>query len=101
MKIWLDDIRPAPDGWYRTYTVEQTLELLKTKSVQALSLDNDLGNGLKEGYVVVDKLEEWVYFDSTFPIPEIVVHSSNASRKEYMNRVIYKLETIRQQQIAE
>lgn len=45
MKIYLDDIREAPEGWIRTMTVDATFELLKYNKVEALSLDNDLGSG--------------------------------------------------------
>lgn len=101
MRIYMDDLRPTPVGWDRTYTVEETIELLKTRKVLELSLDNDLGEGLKEGYHVLDWLEEAVYNDKTFPIPDIAVHSSNASRVEYMRRAIYNIVRIRQQQMSE
>ena len=42
MRVWLDDIRNAPGGWTRTYTVAQTLELLRTGQVCEISLDYDL-----------------------------------------------------------
>jgi hypothetical protein len=100
MKVFLDDMRPTPVGWVRTYTVEETMALLETRQVEYLSLDNDLGMGFTEGYVVMDRLEEMVYLDHSFPIPEITVHSSNLARKDYMNQVIRKLNLIRQQQIG-
>jgi hypothetical protein len=103
IKLYLDDVRETPEGWFRVYTIDQVFYWLQSRRVTHMSLDNDLGHldPKTEGFNVLDRLEEWVYFDSTFPIPEITVHSSNASRKEYMNRVIRKLEAIRQQQIAE
>lgn len=101
MKVFLDDIRDTPQGWIRTFTVEQTIEILKTRQVLELSLDNDLGEGLLEGHKVLDFLEEQVYTDSTFPIPEITVHSSNASRVSYMFRAMKNIWKIRQQQIAD
>lgn len=99
MKVFLDDVRDTPEGWVRTFTVEQTMELLKTRQVVALSLDNDLGEGLKEGYCVIDLLEEMIYNDPTFPIPQMTVHSSNASRMEYMQRAFRNIERIRQLQL--
>jgi hypothetical protein len=98
MKVFLDDERETPDGWERTRTVEKTLILLRTKEVTHLSLDNDLGEGLLEGYCVLDTLEEIVYNDPTFPIPDITVHSANASRVEYMQRAIQNIWKIRQDQ---
>lgn len=99
MKVFLDDERDTPEGWTRTYTVEETLSLLETKQVTELSVDNDLGENIPEGYKVLDTLEEWVHFDPSFPIPIITVHSSNASRVQSMKQAIANLERKRQQQI--
>lgn len=100
MKIYMDDARETPKGWTRTYTVEETIAALLTRTCTHLSLDNDLGENQKEGYKVLDWLEETVYNDSTFPMPEVTVHSSNASRVEYMHRVLRSIERIRQQQVG-
>lgn len=96
----MDDRRETPEGWTRTYNVEDTLRMLGTCQVTHLSLDNDLGEGQPEGYVVLDRLEEWVYDDPTFPVPIITIHSSNAARAPVMRQVAAKLEAIRQQQIG-
>jgi hypothetical protein len=100
MRIYMDDARDTPTGWERTYTVEETIAKLETRQVTHLSLDNDLGEGMQEGYKVLDWLEEQVYHDMHFPMPEVTVHSSNASRVIYMHRVLKSIERIRQQQIG-
>jgi hypothetical protein len=100
IKVYMDDERATPVGWYRTYTVEQTIEQLKTRQVSHLSLDNDLGVGFQEGYKVLDWLEEEVHDDHSFPIPEITIHSSNEGRKPYMKLALQKIQQIRQQQIG-
>lgn len=100
MMIYMDDDRQTPDGWYRTYRVEDTIYWLQSRRVTHLSLDNDLGEGRQEGYKVIDWLEETVYFDKTFPLPEITVHSANASRADYMRRAAANIERIRQQQVG-
>jgi hypothetical protein len=99
-KIYMDDERVTPEGWSRTYTVEETIMALETRNVTHLSLDNDLGEGNQEGYNVIDWLEETVYFDKTFPLPIITIHSANASRVDYMKRAVFSIERIRQQQIG-
>ena len=96
MKVYMDDERETPEGWVRTYDVETTIQCLKTREVTDLSLDNDLGEGQEEGYKVVDWLEETVYFDDTFPMPTVTVHSANASRVQYMRRALEAIERIRQ-----
>lgn len=100
MKIYMDDARETPLGWHRTYTVAETIAALRTRTVTHLSLDNDLGEGQPEGYKVIDWLEETIYNDSSFPMPETTVHSSNASRVEYMQRALRNIERIRQQQVG-
>ena len=100
MMIYMDDLRETPRGWTRTYTVQETKTALLTRTVTHLSLDNDLGEGLEEGYKVLDWLEETIYNDHTFPLPIITVHSANASRVEYMHRAIKSIDRIRQQQVG-
>lgn len=100
MRIYMDDARDTPHGWTRTYTVEETLTMLESRMVTFLSLDNDLGEGQPEGYKVLDWLEEQVYTDPSFPIPTVTIHSSNASRVEYMQRALRSIERIRQQQVG-
>jgi len=100
MKIYMDDARETPNGWTRTYTVAETIAALLTCKVTHLSLDNDLGEDELEGYKVLDWLEETVYNNMHFPLPEVTIHSSNASRVEYMHRALKSIERIRQQQIG-
>jgi hypothetical protein len=100
IKVYLDDERKTPEEWQRTYTVEETIECLKTRKVTFLSLDNDLGEGFQEGYKVLDWLEETVYNDVSFPIPVVTIHSANASRVQYMKRALQAIERIRQQQVG-
>lgn len=100
IKVYLDDERNTPEGWVRTFTVAQTILELESRQVSHLSLDNDLGEGLQEGYKVLDWLEEVVYNDVTFPLPVITIHSVNASRVQYMMLAAKKIERIRQQQIG-
>ena len=102
MMVYLDDERQTPDGWVRTYSVEETNALLRTRQVTHLSLDNDLGSldPKTEGFNVINYLDELVNDDPTFPIPVITVHSSNASRAQSMRLGIQRLEKIRRQQIG-
>jgi hypothetical protein len=100
MKIYLDDERITPSDWLRTYTVAETVKLLETRQVTHLSLDNDLGENQPEGYKVLDWLEETIFYDKTFPMPEISIHSANAARVEYMKLAAKNIERIRQEQVG-
>lgn len=42
MKLWLDDIRPAPEGWYWARSAQAAIGLLSTGEVTHISLDYDL-----------------------------------------------------------
>jgi len=44
MKLWLDDMRPAPIGWLHAKTVAEAIELCeRNPQVEKMSLDHDLG----------------------------------------------------------
>jgi len=66
MKVYLDDIRPCPEGWVLARSYEEAVELLKTGLVTEISLDHDLGEyypGVvaRSGYNVACWIEEAVY----------------------------------------
>jgi len=79
LKIYLDDERKTPDGFRRTYTVSETIQLLMINNgkVHTLSLDNDLGIGVREGREVMKWIEEQAYFNTLKPIPYLIIHTDN------------------------
>jgi hypothetical protein len=78
MKVYLDDIRNPPLGWIRTYSVDETIQLLTTGEVTHLSLDHDLGiaSEVGTGYDVLKWIEERLVTNNFNP-PEIEIHSDN------------------------
>ncbi len=42
MKLFVDDIRPAPEGWTRARSVTEAIRILATMAVEAVSLDHDI-----------------------------------------------------------
>lgn len=97
MKVYLDDRRPAPDGWLRTFTVAETINTLKYYPVSELSLDHDLGRfGIKDGKEekgihVLDWIYEQVVLFGYIP-PKIYIHSDNASGVQYMKLLLDRIE---------
>lgn len=93
VNIFLDDLRDAPLDFIRTHTVEETIDIIRdNNNIGILSLDNDLGVDLTEGYKVLDWIEEQFYTNPNFQLPQkIIVHSSNAAARGRMERVIQKL----------
>ncbi|WP_338000106.1 MULTISPECIES: cyclic-phosphate processing receiver domain-containing protein [unclassified Aliivibrio] len=96
MKVYLDDCRPTPSGWTRTYTPQQTIDILRTHNVTALSLDHDLGDdeGIGTGYTVLLWIEEHVVIHGYEPPSIISIHSSNPSARSKMLAAIETLEML-------
>ena len=80
MRVWLDDIRPAPNGWIHVKTAPECIELLKGGKVTHISLDHDLGMdnwvSPNNGYDVAKWIEENAYNGSLNKI-KCRVHTQN------------------------
>ena len=89
MKLWLDDERPAPDGWVRETHAADAMIQLADRQVTHLSLDHDLGpESAGTGYDVCRWLEETVANDPTFPMPVVTLHTANPVGRQNMQRVL-------------
>lgn len=98
-KLWLDDIRPKPDDelgvkwlWYKT-AEDMMVDLCsylnwqpQSNQIELISLDNDLGENMTEGYKVLDWLETW---EITIPFA-IHIHTSNPVARERMRAIIQR-----------
>ena len=51
MKLWVDDIRPAPKGWYQAHSVNVAKEMILAnwENIEILSIDYDSGDYNKFG----------------------------------------------------
>jgi hypothetical protein len=92
--VWLDDVRPAPEGWTWVGWPEEAIELLKTGGVVELSLDHDLGDDARTGYDVLVWIEEQVALHGYVP-PKIVLHTANSVGRERMQRALESIERLR------
>src|SRR6266699_158061 len=105
MRVYLDDVRKAPNKWTRTHTAGETIELLKTGEVTHLSLDHDLGirpEGPGDtGYAVLAFLEQEVGHGRWHdPLPELSVHSANPPAHDRMLQAIESIRRLYEQQFA-
>lgn len=84
MKIWLDDVRPAPPGWFWVKEAETLISFLAygVHLVDHISLDHDLGEDCLTGMAVVDFLLD-VHNDGSLTVD---VHSANIPAAERMDR---------------
>jgi hypothetical protein len=44
LRLWVDDKRPAPDGWLHVKTASDAIAVLSAREVHELALDHDLGH---------------------------------------------------------
>lgn len=71
MKLWVDDERPAPDGWEWARDVQDAIAYLENFNVTEISFDHDLGER-EDAYV----LAKWMCYNEKVPA-KIIVHSRN------------------------
>jgi len=98
MKIWLDDLRLAPNGWIHVYWPEEAIELMRANRVTQISLDHDLGDDNRgTGYDVILWIERSVTIDEIKP-PIIFVHSADVSARKKMEAAMRKINQLTLQQ---
>ena len=102
MKVFLDDERTTPDGWYRTYAPHQMIEMLKSGMVTHISLDHDLGEvyGDVTGYDVILWIEEQVVCDDFKP-PHILIHTSNPSARLKMQAGVQQIRKLHYERVED
>ncbi len=93
MKLWLDDCRPAPEGWIHTRTAWEAIDRLRSGQVDEMSLDYDLGSsGEGTGLDVV----QWLVLareggrEECIP-SKIAVHSRHAAGARKMAEVLQSI----------
>jgi hypothetical protein len=87
MKIWVDDIRPAPEGWVWFESSDAVIHFLKfckrqMLTVHEMSLDHDLGGEDTTRYVVL-----WMREADFWP-EQVYVHSANYVGVEWLEGMI-------------
>lgn len=92
MRVWLDDVRPAPEGWVWAKTYLEAKRLLETGLVTHLSLDHDLGQGSdgKPDLTGYD-LCRWMRDANEWPTECIAIHSWNPVGAKRMRDLIQEV----------
>jgi hypothetical protein len=101
VRVYLDDMRPVPDGWVGVRWPDEAIALLATGRVTDLSLDHDLGDDARgTGYTVVLSVEEAVATRGFRP-PRITVHTANPSARQKMLLGVRNIERLADRNAAE
>lgn len=109
-RLWLDDMRPAPDGWLWVKNIEDAKRYLAAGQVECASLDHDLGacatcmNGCtpeqwleSTGYRSMPNCEHfgtgyqlvcWMEETGHWPLDKPRVHSANPAGRARMQQAI-------------
>ena len=99
MKLWIDDVRPAPPGYVWARSVDGAKDLILVYSehidfdnnivdcIELIDIDHDAGNYVKRGGDYI-KLLEWL--EETGRNYPIRLHSMNPVGIQNMRRVIIK-----------
>lgn len=88
MKLWIDDIRPAPDGWEWVKCTNDAIYCIKNYDIELISIDHDAGDYYAYGgdfIKVLDFMEE----NQINNIP-IHVHSMNPVGAGNMKFIIHR-----------
>ncbi len=73
MKLWVDDVRPAPEGWVWAKTLKEALDHYTSQKWDEISFDHDLG--LEDSRELATIIEENAYYGGK--PPKWHVHSAN------------------------
>lgn len=93
MKLWIDDVRPAPEGYFWCKSVNQAkgwieaseAHLSSLASFELIDIDHDAGNYAYDGGDYI-KLLDWL--EETGRNYPIHIHSMNPVGVENMRRII-------------
>lgn len=82
IKVYVDDIRQAPEGWTLVRTISEAIRILTTQYVEALSLDHDVMYVKSDGITYAPAEEDFAsiaYVVRLLPKPPrtVYVHSAN------------------------
>ena len=87
MKVWLDDLRPAPEGyiWCKSVNEAKRIIVSAEKSISVIDCDHDLGDFAYDGGDGI-KLLDWLAERETFYPVEI--HTANPVGRANMERIL-------------
>ena len=89
IRIWLDDLRPAPEGYIWSRSVNEAKRLIGSlgadRKITVIDCDHDLGDYASDGGDGI-KLLDWLAENERFY--PIALHTMNPVGRENMRRLI-------------
>ena len=90
MKIWLDDLRVAPEGDETVESVNEAIELIEkceknNELIEVLDLDHDLGDYAYDGGEAIKLLDYLAERETFYPVE---IHTANPVGRENMYRML-------------
>ena len=108
MKLWVDDMRPAPDGYVWCKSVNEAKNVITDNNakfvqswksgnpddslhIELISLDHDAGDYVNDGGDYIKLLDwlEWLY-DGKGTYTKFHIHSMNPVGRENMRAIIQR-----------
>lgn len=92
MKLWVDDVRPAPKGYFHCKTVHYAISMILLQEslndpIEVIDIDHDAGDYVSEGGDYI-KLLDWL--EETGRNYPIHIHSMNVVGVANMRAIIQK-----------
>lgn len=90
IKIWLDDVRPAPHGYALAKSVNEAIRLIEQSeaegtTIELLDLDHDLGDYAYDGGDAIKILDYLAERETFYPV---ALHTANVVGRANMERMI-------------
>lgn len=92
MKLWVDDVRPAPDGYQWCHSVYRAIKEInlaedRREKIEIIDIDHDAGDYWQYGGDYIELLNWLEETGRNYPIR---IHSMNPVGVENMRRIIYR-----------
>lgn len=99
MKLWIDDVRPAPEGYVWSKSVSEAKDAIRAEEnhkisfpnsnygIELIDIDHDAGDYVNQGGDYI-KLLDWL--EETGRDYPIHIHSMNVVGVENMRRIIQR-----------
>ena len=90
MKLWIDDVRPAPEGYVWRKSVNEAIDLLSDlinfgiDDIEVIDIDHDAGDYASDGGDYI-KLLDWL--EETGCNYPIRIHSANVVGRQNMEAI--------------